>query len=681
MAIPAPSLRLLGVLVVTSLGSPSLDASEHWSYQPLRKNDPPKLAAHPVDGFINARLKARLLEATPEAPPRSLIRRVTFDLIGLPPSPSEITQFEESFAANPGAAWQTLVDRLLASPHYGERWGRHWLDLVRYADTAGDAADFPVPEAYKYRNYVLDAFNKDKPYDQFIREQIAGDLLPFENDEQRWEQTIATGYVAISRRIGVSPQNLPHITIEDTLDNLGKTFLGLTIGCARCHDHKFDEISAHDYYALYGFFESSIYPHPGAEHKPHREHFVYRMGRKQSDHLLKKHRSELAKWDRKERAQFALYKSFQTRNITDASLSRESTWAELERIRAEQAQIAASFPRMEIAYALSEGTGHEVAIQKQGSPAKRDRGELAPRRFLTVLGGQILPADVKGSGREHLADWIASPENPLPARVMVNRLWQHHFGVGLVRTASDFGVRGTPPTHPELLDYLARRFMECGWSIKAMHRLIVTSAAYRRSSENLAPSSAIDPENNFRWRANRRRLDAEQLRDSILSFSAQLDLSPGHRHPFPHHLTYFFRQHEPFQDIYPSKKRSVYLMQQRIQKSPWLDLFDGPDGNTPVEHRNESTTALQALYFMNSAFAHEQADAIATRALKGTADPSQRLQGLYETIFNRPPTARDATQAKAHLASVQNTLKQSEHRAWSGLIRGMISSNEFIYLD
>lgn len=650
----------------------------HWAFAPIQKVATPE-QLHPVDALIDTSLATANLQAAPPAEPRTLIRRLTFDLTGLPPTPAEITRFEAEHHRAPGEAWQRLIDRLLDSPRYGERWGQHWLDLVRYADTAGDAADYPVPEAYKYRNYVIASFNQDKPYNQFIREQIAGDLLPFKDDDQRWEQTIGTGYVAISRRIGVSPHNQRHIMIEDTLDNLGKTFLGLTIGCARCHDHKFDAISMKDYYGLYGFFESSVFPHAGAEHKPWRGNFVYRIGKKRSDELLKDHRAELARWNRREREVFEIYRRFQREKVTDPTLTRASTFAQVLNVRAERAAFAKTIPDLETAYALADGSGRDVSIQKAGNP--RDKGGVAPRGFLQILGGQQLSKEEKGSGRAHLANWIADPKNPLTARVMVNRVWQHHFGEGLVGTPSDFGIQGDAPTHPRLLDHLAGRFIKEGWSLKALHRHILTSRAYRRSSAEIPRSSAMDPENRLLWRFNRIRLDAEQLRDTVLLLSGQLDLEPGGRHPFPHRLTYFFRQHDPFQEVYPSNKRSVYLMRQRIQKNPYLDLFDGPDGNTPLENRPESNTALQALYFMNSAFAHEQANALATRLLTGKDNFEARLRHSYETIFNRPPTEEDLTHTKNHLEHVTRNLGQSEHRAWSGLLRGMISSNEFMFVD
>ena len=317
---------------------------------------------------------------------------------------------------------------------------------MRYADTAGDAADFPVPEAFKYRNYVIDAFNSDKPYDQFVREQIAGDLLPASDEAARWEQKIATGYVAISRRIGVSPHNLKHITIEDTLNNIGKTFLGLTIGCARCHDHKFDPIPTADYYALYGIFNSSVYPHAGAEHQPYRKDFTYRVGQKQANEILKPFRERLANWDKKERDKFYEYRLFQSQ-VVKGPKTRQSVWAELGEIRTQRAEVARTFPPLEIAFAISEGTAGDAYIQKQGDPGKRTQGALVRRGFLQVLGGQKLSASAKGSGRLQLADWLTHPDNPLTARVMVNRIWHYHFGRGLVPTPSDFGVRGTAPTH------------------------------------------------------------------------------------------------------------------------------------------------------------------------------------------------------------------------------------------
>ncbi|HCK71191.1 MAG TPA: hypothetical protein DHW38_06400, partial [Planctomycetaceae bacterium] len=317
--------------------------------------------------------------ATPLADARTLIRRATYDLTGLPATPDAIDAFVTAYAKNGKRAYDTLIDSLLDSDHYGERWGRHWLDLVRYADTAGDAADFPVPEAYKYRNYVIDSFNNDKPYDQFVREQIAGDLLPSKNDEQRWEQTIGTGYIAISRRIGVSPQNLTHITIEDTIGNLGKTFLGLTLGCARCHDHKFDPIPTTDYYALYGIFDSTLYPHAGAEHKPWRQDFVYRVGNEEADKILADKRAELEIWNKKERVKMEEYRDFQRKKITEPGKTREAAWAAVLAMREARRPIAESMPELERCYGVQDDVPHDVHVQRGGDPNQRSRGQLVRR--------------------------------------------------------------------------------------------------------------------------------------------------------------------------------------------------------------------------------------------------------------------------------------------------------------
>ena len=638
---------------------------KHWAYQPLKGNPAQTPAGENfIDAHVRGRLKEQGLQSVNLADRRTLIRRVTFNLTGLPPTPMEVEAFLKDQKPD---AWYRVVERLLASPRYGERWGRHWLDLVRYADTAGDAGDYPIPEAYKYRNYVIDAFNKDKPYNQFVREQIAGDQLHAENEEQRWEQTIATGYIAISRRIGVSPHKLRHITIEDTLNNLGKTFLGLTIGCARCHDHKFDPIPTADYYALYGIFDSSVYPHAGAEHSPHRHSFVYRMGKAKADEVLKPFRSKLEPWNKKERDQFNLYQSFQ-REVVTGSITRQSVWAGLEGIRARRAEVAKTFPNPDIAYAIVDGSASDVSIHKQGNP--RDLGPKVRRGFLQILGGQQLPENTKGSGRLELANWLTSSAEPLLARVIVNRIWHYHFGRGLVSTPSDFGVRGTAPTHPVLLDMLAQYFIKSGWSIKKMHRLILDSETYRMAATEHAGNLAKDPDNHFLWRANRRRLDAEELRDSLLTFSAQLDITPGGRHPFPHRLTYFYRQHEPFQEKYVSNKRSIYQMQQRIQKNPYLDMFDGPDGGLHLGDRKASVTTLQALYFMNSKFIHEQAEAITERLPE-----EHKVEYLYELVFNRRAEDKELEFAESYFA------KDNSRQRWAGYVRSMLSSNEFLFVD
>lgn len=653
-----------------------------WSFQPLSHPKVPELDGHanPVDAFIAVERQKRGLTSTLAASPKTLIRRLTYDFTGLPPSPQDVAEFESAAAVDSNAALSSLVSRLLASKQYGARWAQHWLDLVRYADTAGDAADYPIPEAYQYRNYVIDAFNNDKPYDQFVREQIAGDLMPSNDADEAWQRKIATGYIAISRRIGVTPETLPHITIEDTIDNLSKTFLGLSVGCARCHDHKFDPIPTADYYALYGILKSTTYPHAGAEHKPYRSDFIYRVGKEASDRLLSEARSEIAPLLKKERAAFARYKEFQIRPVDRPGYTRDVAWSEVVALRNEIAKAAESFPDMEIAYAVSEGKPEDANIQKQGEP--RSKGELARRGFLQILGGQVLPEESSNqSGRLQLANWIADEHNPLTARVIVNRVWHHHFGRGLVATTSDFGVRGAKPSHPELLDFLAGYLIENKWSIKQLHRLIVSSKTYQLDSRDQPQCSATDPENIYLWRSNRHRLDAEQIRDSILIFSDQLDPSCGGRHPFPHPLTYFYRQHEPFVGNFETDQRTIYQFRQRIRKNVYLDTFDAPDGNLHVGERRATTTSIQSLFFLNSKFIDDQANAIAERLTTVTESPDHQVQWLYANIFGRNPTQAETHAVLGRLAILERQVAGQSVNAWASVIRAMLCSNEFLFVD
>jgi hypothetical protein len=648
-----------------------------WSFQPIKFPLPPTVNSvvenlNPIDTFLGRSHAEKQLTPLPRATNRTLIRRAYFDLIGLPPTPREMTNFVTNQSPR---ALDELVDQLLATPQYGERWGGHWLDLTRYADTAGDAADFPVPEAFRYRNYVIDSFNTDKPYNAFVREQIAGDLLPYSNDEQHWEQTIATGYIATSRRIGVSPQNLKHITIEDTLDNLGKTFLGLTIGCARCHDHKFDPIPTADYYSLYGIFDSSTYPHAGAEHQPYRRDFVYRIGKERKTAVLAPYQERILPWDKREREALKIYRDFQRMKIDTPGLTRQSTWQRLLQIRNDRRQVAETFPELEIAYAIQDETNpRDAHIMAGGNPSKRSqRGEVR-RGFLTILGGQKLSNSVKGSGRLQLADWIASDDNPLTARVIVNRVWHHHFGRGLVSSTSDFGIRGSKPSHPELLDYLASHLIQNDWSLKSLHRHIMTSQAYQRQSMDSRSNASIDPDNIHLWRFNRQRLTAEQLRDTLLFLSDDLDPTPGRQHPFPHRLTYFFRQHEPFTENYQSNKRTVYRLRRRLEKDAFLDLFDGPDGNLHLATRRATTTTLQSLFFMNGTLIDEQSSKLAQRFTSPGLNPETNLNLLYQNLFGRDASSHELKNLLARVNSEPSF-------DWTLLAKAMISSNEFLFVD
>ena len=1144
------------------------EALKHWAFQPIQDFAPPKVSdvewsKSSIDAFIHARQEAAGVTAVQPADKKTLIRRATFDLTGLPPTPEEVAAFEQDDSSE---AYAKLIDRLLASPHYGERWGRHWLDVVRYADTAGETADYPVPLAWKYRNYVIDAFNSDKPYDQFLQEQIAGDILGSQHPSENYaEQVTATGYLAISRRFGFDSENYHHLTIQDTIDTLGQSVMGLSLGCARCHDHKFDPVTMHDYYAMYGIFDSSRYAFPGSEQKqrframvplvpatkaipdwrefdhrvasltsllekqkqpvpsailrslhdmdgdfelqapaaggsngvlvppwvysgriavtnaaqspfrnlyargkvgasiaadggaykiaqalhPHRDtsncdhlsvnldfrvtptqsptqgFHEFRIGgypsspaiivtissdivaikvgeRSESiaavtpgqwqnlqlaidlhdrsytmtvssfdsagavqvtasrpglwlspewsgiinfsellsdsnpapgiefDNLgvqeqplaaattesplstgsaavdvaeLSKQLQELVglggdyetqikemppatPWNAgpnsvvkiAERSQSpyqnifptgafgvfmpnrgeydgfgltlpVMWKSEETEvlytcfdfNCADVSAGGEGSWryyvghgpgnsaaielymngshffrrsgdardavcaltvgqwyqvqvtlnlktrtyegtistrsaaepnsvtqtpfrgdvstgwdgqidysfidsyghlggvrpaldvdnyeistkphaafdtisvdttapeliARREKAAAIQKQLAAvreeaqkagqelsslltdgPFP---MAYGMAEGTPHDVQIQKRGEPTQP--GDMVPRGFIESLGGNSLPAELPGSGRLQLAQWLTSPEHPLTARVMANRLWQYHFGRGLVKTSNDFGVRGLPPTHPELLDHLASKFVQSGWSVKSMHRLIMLSRTYQLASEQdaavlqhaEAQTSAVNPTDLY-VHFQRRRLSAEEIRDSILQVSGELDSARGEGHPFPSPVSWGFSQHGPFIAVYDNNLRSVYLMTQRLKRHPFLGLFDGSDPNASTADRLGTTVPTQALFFLNDAFVHAKAAAWADKLIANGRSESQQIDLAWHQAFDRAATTEELISSAEYLAAAREELAvlnatDADRRALASWLRTLLGSNEFLHVD
>lgn len=733
------------------------EARKFWSFQPVKNPPLPEVdnkawLRSPIDRFILARLESKGLKPVGGADKRTLIRRATFDLTGLPPTPDEIDAFLNDTSAK---AFEKVIDRLLASPHYGERWGRHWLDVVRYADTAGCNSDFPISAAYKYRNYVVKSFNQDKPYDRFIREQIAGDLLPARSEAEKYESIIATGYLATSRRFGSRTKEFD-LTIDDTIDNLGKTFLGLSVSCARCHNHKFDPIPTKDYYALYGIFNSSRYAFPGTEIYPHPADMVALTSGKEAEGFYK-WQTELAALDDrkeyltaeggaaarnkaakekqlKEAAQHApaaqgkspdkqpdnqpknqtgsagqntspdgeqkkeLHPPGEMRpadydrdavNWSKASKSTrmpEQVLAEAEEVKSRIAELGEHTPKVEKAYAVVEGLPANARIHRKGDP--KDLGEEVPRGFLTILGEQQLPPDHKGSGRDSLANWIADPNNPLTARVMVNRIWQYHFGKGIVPTPNDFGSRGAAPTHPELLDYLAAQFIKGGWSLKSMHRMIMLSHAYQLSAADDPRNAGVDANNDLLWRFNRRRLSAEEIRDAMLAVSGLLDGTMGEAHPFPPESEWRYTQHEQFFAVYDTNSRSVYLMQQRQKKHPLMEVFDGADTNTITSPRPLSTTPLQALFLMNNPFVHQQADSFAVRVGMAFDTLPQRINYSFRLAYGRPARAAEIREAMAYvqqlrgeLQSVKTPTDQLNRAALASYLRVVLGSDEFLYVD
>ena len=1134
------------------------ESTKHWALQPVVDFSPPAVtdtawSRNSVDAFIRARQESASATPAPQADKFMLMRRATFDLTGLPPTSAEVEAFKNDFSPD---AFENVVNRLLASPHYGERWGRHWLDVVRYADTAGETADYPVPLAWRYRNYVIDAFNKDKPYDQFLREQIAGDILANQTPSDHYaEMVIATGYLAISRRFGFDSENYHHLTIQDTIDTLGQSVLGLSLGCARCHDHKFDAVTMEDYYGLYGIFDSSRYAFPGSEQKQKFRSMVpllppgeavskwrafdrevatlaaklemqkqpvpaavlrslndmdgdfemqapaaggsngvlvppwlyegkiavtnaaqspfrnlYARGRvgaslaadssayRIAQSLYPRHSAEncdrlfvnldfrigaadanpsgahkfqigafprspaviihvltdrialqigdlveqvapvspnewhniqltldlhdrtisgivtrdgstdaaeattsfsgkpfLANWPgmidfaelaSTENADHALPAiefdnlgiqdepipsastelSSEQADVDPSELSRQLTeivgtggnfefqeaaappgspwnpgpnsvvritrqsqspyqnvfpsgelgvhmpnrgeydgfgltlprswsvndaehmfacfdfqcadvaaggdgtwryyighgrgnsaavelffngsqffrrsadsrdavcalstgeWYQIQlklnlKARTYEGTITSklslaaftgevssgwdgiidysfidsyghiggvrpglnvdnydisstSFPAFDapstnssslelasrhertvairnqltaiqnatqesarklntllaegpfpMTYGMAEGTPHSVHIQLRGEPTQPGR-EVA-RGFVRSVGGKNLEMDSSGSGRLELAEWLTRSDNPLTARVMVNRIWQYHFGRGLVKTPNDFGVRGLAPTHPELLDHLAAQFVRNGWSIKSMHRLIMLSQTYQQSSlpasGDANTTAAADSEDLY-TRFTRRRLSAEEIRDAILIVSGDLDREPGREHAFPSPIGWGFTQHGPFNAVYDHNKRSVYLMTQRLRRHPFLALFDGPDPNASTADRLETTVPTQALFFLNDPFLHSKADAWAGRLLADNGTETESIEAAYQTAFGRSASTTEQLDGTDYLKASREALSELkltniDRQTLASFLRTLLGSNEFLHVD
>lgn len=845
-------------------GMSEAEARSWWAFQAMTEPDE-VMTSNDVDQHVNSELAVRGLTPAPAADRRTLIRRATYDLIGLPPTVEDVDRFLADTSAN---AFAKVVDRLLASPQYGIKWGRHWLDVVRYADTAGENTDRPLPHAWRYRNWVIDSFNADLPYDQFIRLQIAGDIHQAEDASPgSRDGVVATGYLAIARRFGHDIDKDIHLMHEDVIDNVGRTFLGLSVACARCHDHKYDPITAEDYYALYGIFNSSRFAFPGCEPKGQPRDLVPLLRQTEIDDLERAWQKRNAKAveirERRHGSAVALKESVKAAAAESSSLLAESTVAEgasvafadsgqmaldsidvrngeilqltvlpngshgadttlvewqitevaganrkwnvadvipdlmkgnphvagdgsswsfidvtdgpqfltdrknivdgqsdlnawssgdtpsvlvnrsaealkvwttlppksffvhpgvnrnvavawvcpaamtvsvtgrvadahpsggdgiafrLEHVAAPEAGpalvelgIAENAPGVTIepqpiipvAYAVVEGDVADERLHVRGNP--EDMGDVVSRRWLSVLGGEVVRPNT-GSGRRQLGNWIAG--HPLTTRVMVNRIWQWHFGRGLVATPNDFGSRGDQASHPQLLEQLAASFRISGYSVKAMHRRIMNTAAYHRGSGLSDSSATNDPDNRYLSRFARRRLNAEEIRDSLLVASGRLDPKPGEAHPFPPEASWNFTQHNPFSANYETTKRSVFLMVQRQRRDPYLALFDGADPNASTPVRQNTTVPTQALYFMNAPFFHQQAGEFAKR-LSGVSNDAARIEQAFRLLFQRLPEESEVAHGESFLVQYPGAREEK----WAAYTRVLLASNEFLYLD
>ncbi|MEZ6061678.1 MAG: DUF1549 and DUF1553 domain-containing protein [Planctomycetaceae bacterium] len=615
-----------------------------------------------------------------------LIRRATFDLTGLPPTPEDIAAF---LADESEQAWERVVDRLLESPHYGERWGRHWLDVVRYADSNGLDENVAHGNAWRYRDYVIASFNADKPFDQFLREQIAGDLLIGDAtpEDRRNELLTATGFLALGAKVLAETDKvkLQMDIVDEQVDTLGKAFLGMTFGCARCHDHKFDPVSQADYYAMVGIFKST---HTMESLKTIAKWNENPIATKADTARIEQHQQQIdAKKTDIERVIADARAAVATASGSDAANAAEEQFPESSRkhlaaLREELKQLESSVPVVPTAMGVTEGEVASARINVRGSHLTLGRrvNRGVPIVFSDASKLQIASEE---SGRKQLADWLTGPSHPLTARVFVNRIWRWHFGRGLVASTENFGHLGTPPSHPELLDWLAAELVEQGLSVKRLHREIMLSAAYQRSSRDCETATGIDPENHLLWRFSPRRLEAEEIRDSVLFVSGLLDNKQGGSILNVGNREFIFDHTSKDNTSYDSFQRSVYLPVIRNNLYDGFALFDYTDAAVPNGDRSTSTVAPQALYMLNSPLFLQASSKLSSRLLSECPDDEARVQRLYQLAFGRTATADEIQRTLAFSQQFAEAITQQNEKrdaAWTAICQSVLASNEFVYV-
>ena len=676
---------------------PAMGAEVHWSLVPPKKAARPPVEVkdwplRELDHFVLAKMEQQKLTPNPDADPGSLVRRLSFDLTGLPP------------AEVPGKAdLPQIVEALLKSPHFGERWGRHWLDLARYADSNGRDRNVMFYHAWRYRDYVIASFNDDKPYDEFIREQIAGDLMPAENQTRRDELFTATGFLALGAK--ALEEQKPEIyrmdVIDEQIETISRSVLGLSVACARCHDHKFDPIPTTDYYAMAGILRSTQPLHgygPRGIKATAFHHTEWHALGADAEKLapaalayFKKLDADMLAMHEARSARYGVSKRIPEKKRLLATLKGE----EKDKLAAEIAEMEAKVANWNVKVSALEKAVEELKDAAPPQPAwamgarERDKpedsrihirgettnlGDAVPRGFLRVISIKDVPApSAKQSGRLELAQWLTHHDNPLTARVMVNRVWQKLLGRALVTTPDDFGITGARPSHPELLDFLAARFMEEGWSVKWLIQEIVLSRTYRQSSARTHPA---DPDNVWLARMTPRLIEAEALRDAVLAVSGQLDPYPPQKpfldryHPQRDAELFTFKPFMTTTDIVDDH-RSVYLPVVRGTLPEIFTLFNFAPPERPVAQREESTLPAQALHLMNNPWIIEQAGHLARRVTTGSKDAPSRLTRLYELAFARKPTEIEIHRAAAFLGP-----NASEER-WTSLCQTVLASAEF----
>ncbi len=659
-------------------------ARGHWAFQPVA--DPPvpvpknsEWIQSPIDAFVLERLQQHGFQPAPQADRRTLIRRATFDLTGLAPTVEEV----EAFLADESPdSFARVIDRLLDSPHYGERWGRHWLDLVRYADTNGADENHKLPNAWRYRDWVVRMLNQDLPLDQFIIQQIAGDLLtPPEDEQKAGDLVTATGMLVIGPKM-LAEQDKDKMMIDivdEQIDTVSRTMLGLTVGCARCHDHKFDPVSAKDYYSLAGIFYSTKTMADRA--------FVSKwMERPLPSKEMAARREEHQK-------------KIDAAKAEVAGLKEESQAELLKQKKAELEKLEKEMPEFDSVMAATEADPQDLPVHVRGNhlapgPEKIPRG--MPVILTSVATAPAIPPTV--SGRMELANWLVSPQNPLTTRVMANRLWMWHFGKPLMRSPSNWGLQADRPSHPELLDWLAKELVRRNWSLKDMHRTIMLSSAWQMSSRTLIEYEQTDPENRLLWRQNRRRLEAELIRDAVLTVGNSLDLTMGN-----------------ISENTDGNRRAIYLPINRSALYEMFSTFDYVETANHIEQRPVTTVPHQALFLLNSSMVHEQARKLAELLLKhasaestesssaeadvtnapenaetenwGNRQTESRISLAFERLYARTPTSDELQRSVDFLREAEQTLLSVENpqerlvQTWAALCRTLIAGNEFVYVD
>ena len=663
----------------------------HWAFQQpvaqsppvVRDRDWPRTA---IDHFVLAALEKQGLRPAPPADRRTLIRRATLDLTGLPPTLDEISEFVSDPSPD---AFGRLIDRLLDSPHYGERWARHWLDVARYADSNGLDENIAHGNAWRYRDYVVAAFNRDKTYDRFILEQLAGDALKESGSgSPSYESLIATGFLSLGPKVlaEVDETKMEMDIIDEQIDTIGRSLMGLTLGCARCHEHKFDPIGLDDYYGLAGIFKSTRTM----------EHFtkIARWWENPIPTAAERERQQVHRQQvqQKKAAVSALIDKAnaaltpKTASGPESQEDREQRYPEptrkqLKQLRDSLAALEKQAPQMSTAMGVMDRDVKDVRIHIRGSHLTL--GRLVPRQLPRVLSSAEPAAfDAGDSGRLRLAKWLTTPEHPLTARVLVNRIWRWKFGRGIVETADNLGRLGARPSNQPLLDWLAIEFVRRGWSIKSMHRLIMSSSTYRMSSQYDSRAAKIDPENRLHWRSNVRRLEAEAIRDSLLMVGGMLDISMGGSLLHVKNREFFFDHTSKDKTVYSSPRRSVYLPVVRNHLYDVFQLFDYTDAGSPSGDRATSTVAPQALFMMNGALMLSVCESLAQRVRESaTVDDAGRVQQLYQIAYGRRATEEEVLGALEFLQpSGAAATDARRHESWKLLCQVVLAANEFVYI-